>query len=1228
MRLRPGRPRPSAVAVALVLSAALLMGVPAASLASDSSHSALVNADPADWTPQIQDGQVNAIVQIGTKVVVGGTFTTVRRAGTSQDLTRNYIFAFDMNTGVIDPNFVPQLNNVVLALAPGPDGSSVFIGGEFGTVNGVTYRHLARLNLADGQPVSTFKSNANSRVQDMEYNNGWLYVSGKFSEVKSMARAGLARVDPTTGNVDPNLDLPFSDPASGSLGVQEIDVSANGQKLVAIGSFRKVAGQDRLQIAVLDVGTTPATLSSWQTTDYPIYVGTTTTAWCATAFRNTYMRSVKISPDGTYFIVGTTGAFRANRLCDTVARWELNATGPGQHPTWANWSGGDTTWSVGTSGAVVYVGGHFRWWNNPYQADNAGPGAVARDGIAALDPVNGLPYSWNPGHERGVGSFTMPTSPDGLWIGSDTDHTGGEFHQKIAFYPLEGGVAPPPITTYQLPGTLYNMDQVTGALNRRTYDLSTFGPTSSVPGINWQTARGAFSLNGKVYYGLSDGWLYRRTFDGTSFGAQSQVNLNGLQVQPSSSFTIPGTTTRVPAFTSDIAAMTGMFYSGGRIYYTVSKSGASQTTTNNKLYYRYFNPENDLVGANLFVASSYPTDGAIQWGNVRGMTLAAGKLIYALTDGRLYSINWDGTKPTGSPTQISSATTWQSRGMFVFDPPPPDTTPPTTPGTPTAQSPTAGKIDLAWSASTDESSPITYRVYRDGDPTPIGQTTATSYSDTGLAAGTTHTYTVDAVDPADNASAMSGASDPVTVAAVIFADDFTSGDLTKWTSVTQMAIDATMGAPTQPSLRGTPTAETSFASKDFELTYASACASVNVNAADLGGNSVDLFRLRTATGDPIAKVYVNASGNLTLRSDVSSEQIAPGVDLGTGWHNVELCGTVGSAGTWDLYHDDVKVVDAWVADTGTDPIGRIQVGDTAAKTWTMSFDHVRVDLEPGGQAVPDTTPPTTPGTPAGQSPAPGAIELSWAASFDDSHPITYRVYRDGDPTPVGETTATSFTDGGLTPGTTHTYTVDAVDAASNQGPMSSASDPVLVSSEAVFADDFSSGDLSSWTSVTRLTIDATQGSAAAPSAQGNPTAQSAFASKTLPATYGAACLSVNVNAAALNGNTDLFRLRTAAGGPIAKAYVNASGVLVVRSDVTATQLSSGVALGSGWHDLELCGTVGVAGAWDLYRDGVKIVNGWVADTGTDPIGRVQVGDTAAKTWTVNFDDVRLDTTPG
>jgi hypothetical protein len=947
MSLRREFPRSRLWSAALVVSVALLLGVPTASMAAETPHSVLVNPDPADWTPQIQDGQVNAIVQLGTKVVVGGTFTTVRRAGTSQDLARNYLFAFDMHTGVIDPNFVPQLNNAVLALAPGPDGASVFVGGEFGTVNGVTYRNLVRLRLSDAQPLATFKANANSRVQDLELNHGWLYVSGKFTQIKSVARAGLARVDPGTGNVDPNLDMPFTDPVQGTMGVPEIDVSADGSKLVAIGAFGKVVGQERVQIAVADVGATPATLSSWQTSDYPILAPGSTTAWCSTAFKNTYMRSVKISPDGSYFIVGTTGAYRANRLCDTVARWDLNATGPGQHPTWVNWSGGDTTWSVGVTGTAVYVGGHFRWWNNPYRGDNAGPGAVAREGIAVLDPLTGLPFSWNPGHERGVGIFALPSTPDGLWAGSDTDHTGGEFHQKLTFYPVQGGVAPPPTVTYPLPGGLYNMDQSTGALNRRSYDLSTFGSMTSVPGVNWGTARGAFAVNGRLYYGQSDGWLYARPFDGTSFGSQSQVNLYGLEVQPSSSFTIPGTTTRVPAFTSDLAAMTGMFYDQGRIYYTVAKSGTSQTTTNNKLYYRYFNPESNIVGANLFVASSYPTDGAVSWGNIRGMTLASGKLIYALTDGRLYSIDWNGTSPTGSPTQISSATTWQSRGMFVFNPPADDTSPPTTPGTPAGQSPTVGRIELSWTASTDQSSPVTYRVYRDGDSTPVGETTATSFSDVGLAAGSTHTYTVDAVDPANNVSAMSPTSEPIAVTSVIFADDFTSGDLTKWTSATGLTIDGTQGATASPSAQGTPSAQPAFANKDLDGTYGSACASVSVNAASLGGSSVDLFRLRTATGGPIAKAFVNAAGTLSVRSDFAASQQSSGVALGTGWHNLEFCGTVGSAGTWDLYRDGVKIVNGWVADTGTDPIGRIQLGDTAAKTWTINYDDVRLDQTPG-----------------------------------------------------------------------------------------------------------------------------------------------------------------------------------------------------------------------------------------------------------------------------------------
>src|SRR6185436_16983092 len=156
--------------------------------------------------------------------------------------------------------------------------------------------------------------------------------------------------------------------------------------------------------------------------------------------------------------------------------------------------------------------------------------------------------------------------------------------------------------------------------------------------------------------------------------------------------------------------------------------------------------------------------------------------------------------------------------------------------------------------------------------------------------------------------------------------DLTSGDLSNWTSVTGLTVDSTQGFPTIPSALGNPVGAAAFANEDFALSYPSVCASMNMNATSFGGNSVDLFRLRTAAGGAIVKVFANSSGFLIVRSDFAATQLSSGVKLGTGWHNVELCGTVGSSSTWDLYRDGVKIVNAWTADTGTIAVGRLQLG--------------------------------------------------------------------------------------------------------------------------------------------------------------------------------------------------------------------------------------------------------------------------------------------------------------
>ncbi len=80
-----------------------------------------------------------------------------------------------------------------------------------------------------------------------------------------------------------------------------------------------------------------------------------------------------------------------------------------------------------------------------------------------------------------------------------------------------------------------------------------------------------------------------------------------------------------------------------------------------------------------------------------------------------------------------------------------DTQPPTAPANLRATGTTANSVSLTWDAATDNVGVTGYNILRGG--VIVGNTTgATSYSDTGLAAATTYTYTVKAKDAAGNDS--------------------------------------------------------------------------------------------------------------------------------------------------------------------------------------------------------------------------------------------------------------------------------------------------------------------------------------------------------------------------------------------------------------------------------------------------------------------------------------------
>lgn len=600
----------------------------------------IVSADPVSFTPNLVDGDVRSIVQIGDRIFIGGNFTQVKAAGSQTVVNRSRVLAFDASTGAIDEAFKPAADGEVSVLLPSADKKSIYLGGMFTHIDGASVKVLARLDIDTGKPVPGFTPDLDARVKDLRLSGGRLWVAGNFAHADGAAVSALATLDPDTGRRDGFQSLDFTGTQNGGTTlVYKMDVTPDGNRLIAVGNFTAVDGQSRAQVVMLDLSGTTVRLADWQTNMYA--------AACSSAF-DSYMRDVDFSPDGRFFVISTTGApADTSKMCDTQARWETAATGTGLRPTWTTFTGGDTTYAIEITDKVVYVGGHFRWSNNPFGSDSADQGAMDRSGIAALDPANGMPYRWNPGRTRGVGVFDLLATSQGLWMASDTDIAGGETHQKLAMFPLSGGeTLPASWNTGTLPGTVYygNGGLLQNKFQHRSFNGTTAGSVvgDSTGGIDWKNTRGAFMINDDLYMGSSNGAFNRRSFDGHTFGTPTAVDAADQLVNESD-------------WHGDVRNIKGMFYANGRIYYTRGTS---------TLYYRGFNPESGVVAA-LEVSATGNLPG-VDWRSVGGMFTAGGHLYYASTsDGRLRRLDFTGGVPSGSPVVVDTGD-WRGQSLFLY----------------------------------------------------------------------------------------------------------------------------------------------------------------------------------------------------------------------------------------------------------------------------------------------------------------------------------------------------------------------------------------------------------------------------------------------------------------------------------------------------------------------------------------------------------------------------------
>lgn len=423
-------------------------------------HGTVVPEQPKRLWPRITTGAVNGGDQVGDYIVYGGEFTSVTLPDGSV-VARSNVVAFNINTGELLSTFAPTLDGTVSVVEAGDTPGTVFLGGKFKKVNGVSRARLAKLDLATGQLITGFKANASAEVKTIARSGDRLFIGGQFGAVNGITRSRLAEVSSTTGAVNTNFDVPVTgsrasgcrvDGWCGSLSgpiVRAVRVTPDGGTLMVIHRGDLVGGLTRWGAAKIDISSTVPVVSGWRTNLWDL---------AQNNGRKDFVGIVEgdMSPDGS-MIVFTNIVGNFPPLHDTVVALPV-AGSDLVSPLWVT-QNFDSNYGLAVSDAAVYVGGHFCWTESPLSSTPGlyWPGAlgnqysctsisgsvfqpmtIARYHLAALDPSNGTALPWNPGsNNSNNGVNFLRTIPRGLLLGHDGTRVDQINVGRSAFFDLQ-----------------------------------------------------------------------------------------------------------------------------------------------------------------------------------------------------------------------------------------------------------------------------------------------------------------------------------------------------------------------------------------------------------------------------------------------------------------------------------------------------------------------------------------------------------------------------------------------------------------------------------------------------------------------------------------------------------------------------------------------------------------------------------------------------------------------
>jgi hypothetical protein len=450
---------PAALAASAACAALLLFGV--APAFATGAPNGPVTASPAN-TPQLNTTgtveQVRQLVQCGSTMYAVGTFTSIKHNSTVTAV--NNAFSFSATAPYNLTTWAPDVNGIVNSIAfNGTNCADAYIGGKFTSVDGTTVANIAEVSTTGtGALVTTFGHSANGQVSTLLGVDGHILAGGYYTSINnSSADPYMTSLSPTTGKDDGFLKLAISGNYSfapnNPTRVYNQALSNGGTLDLVMGDFTSAGGLPRQQIFMLNLATTPATVTAWTSPEWDGSLGEATPQdptngypYECTTNEPFYIQAAAWSPDDSTIYIGDTGyhpnnwpigATPRNGLCDAAAAFP--ATQESVTHLWVNYTGCDSLYAAAADSSTAYFAGHERWSSNPDDCDAQGPTAIAAAGFEGLAPTTGA-LTFNPTRARGLGADDLLDTTAGLWIASDNQAgasqcAGKSGHAGICFLP-------------------------------------------------------------------------------------------------------------------------------------------------------------------------------------------------------------------------------------------------------------------------------------------------------------------------------------------------------------------------------------------------------------------------------------------------------------------------------------------------------------------------------------------------------------------------------------------------------------------------------------------------------------------------------------------------------------------------------------------------------------------------------------------------------------------------